>query len=285
MLVEETMRFGIHVPNFGDFHDLRATAELARRAEDAGWDGFFLWDHMQYGKTTYHSTVDPWVGLAAIAMQTERIRLGPLVTPIPRRRPWKLARETVSIDHLSGGRLILGVGLGFPPDAEFEYFGEDSHPQVRAQKLDEGLDVLTGLWSGKPFAYTGRHYTVKQTRFRPTPLQQPRIPIWVAGYWAKSKAPFRRAARWDGVCPGQIKTPADVRAMVEYIGQYRTSAAPFDIVHFADIPKGTAAEVRARLEPWAEAGVTWWIVGTSGRSGAFQSLRQCIIEGPPKIDT
>ena len=103
--------------------------------------------------------------------------------------------------------------------------------------------------------------TVKQTRFRPTLLQQPRIPIWVAGYCAKSKAPFRRAARWDGVCPGQIKTPADVRAMVKYIGQYRTSAAPFDIVHFADIPQGTAAEVRARLEPWAEAGVTWWIIG------------------------
>ncbi len=278
------MHFGIHVPNFGDFHDLRATAALAREAEDAGWDGFFLWDHMQYGKSTYHPTVDPWVLLAAIAIQTERIRLGPLVTPLPRRRPWKLARETVSIDHLSGGRLILGVGLGFPPDAEYEHFGEDSDLRVRAQKLDEGLDVLTGLWSGKPFAYAGRHYTVKRTRFRPAPLQQPRIPIWVAGYWGRSKAPFRRAARWDGVCPEQIgKTPADDRAMLEYIGQHRTSTAQFDVVRFAGIPQGTAAEVRAMVEPWAEAGVTWWIAGTTGRPGAFEAIRQRIAQGPPQM--
>ncbi len=151
--------------------------------------------------------------------------------------------------------------------------------------MDEGLHVLTGLWSGKPFAYAGQRYTVKQTRFRPIPVQQPRIPIWVVGYWGKSKAPFRRAARWDGVCPGQLKTPAEMRAMVEYIGQYRTSAALFDIVRFADIPQGTAAEVRAKLEPWAEAGVTWWIVGTTGRIGAFQSMRQCILQGPPQFDT
>lgn len=279
------MRFGIHVPNFGDFHDIRATAALAREAEEAGWDGFFLWDHMQYGKSTYHPTIDPWICLAAIAMQTERILLGPLVTPIPRRRPWKLARETVSIDRLSGGRLILGVGLGFPPDAEFEYFGEDSDAKIRAQKLDEGLDILTGLWSGKPFAYAGRHYTVKQTRFRPTPVQQPRIPIWVAGYWDKSKAPFRRAARWDGVCPGPVKTPAVLRAMVDYIGQHRTSTGPFDIVRSADIPKGTAAEVRAKIEPWAEAGVTWWITGTTGKAGAFQEVRHVISQGPPQIDS
>ena len=277
------MRFGIHVPNFGDFHDLRATAVLAREAEDAGWDGFFLWDHMQYGKSTYHPTVDPWVCLAAIAMQTEHIRLGPLVTPIPRRRPWKLARETVSIDHLSSGRLILGVGLGFPPDAEFEHFGENPDVQARAQKLDEGLDVLNGLWSGKPFAYTGQQYTVQQTRFRPPPLQQPRIPIWVGGSWGKSKAPFRRAARWDGVCPEGIKTPADVRAMAAYIAQYRTSDAPFDIVRSAAIPSGAGAEIRAKLEPWAEAGVTWWIVGTTGRTGAFEFMRQVIVQGPPQI--
>ena len=199
------MRFAIHVPNFGDFQDLRATATLARDAEAAGWDGFFLWDHLQYGKRTSHPTVDPWVCLAAIATQTQRIRLGPLVTPIPRRRRWKLARETVSLDHLSGGRLILGVGLGFPPDAEFASFGEDPDARTRAQKLDEGLDVLTGLWSGKPFAYAGQQVRVQQTRFRPPSLQQPRIPIWVAGSWGKATAPFRRAARWDGVCPEGIK--------------------------------------------------------------------------------
>ncbi len=279
------MRFGIHVPNFGDFHDIRATAALAREAEDAGWDGFFLWDHMQYGKSTYHPTVDPWILLAAIAMQTQRIRLGPLVTPLPRRRPWKLARETVSIDQLSGGRLILGVGIGFPPDAEYEHFGEEPDARVRAQKLDESLDILTGLWSGKPFAYEGQHYTVKKTRFRPTPVQQPRIPVWVGGYWGKSTAPFRRAARWDGVCPEHIKTLADLRAMTDYIRRHRTSDAQFDIVRFGDLPRGAAAEARATLEPWAEAGVTWWITGTSGRPGAFEDLRRRIMEGPPRIGT
>lgn len=230
------MRFGIHVPNFGDFHDSRAVASLARDAERSGWHGFFLWDHMQYGRSTYHPTADPWVTLAAIAMETTRIRVGPLVTPIPRRRPWKLARETVSIDHLSGGRLILGVGLGFPPDAEYEYFGEEANAHVRAEKLDEGLDVLTGLWSGKSFEYAGTHYTVKKTRFRPPPVQQPRIPIWVAGSWGKTQAPFRRAARWDGVCPERLGTPADVRAMMEYIREYGGGKPGFDVVRFADVP-------------------------------------------------
>ena len=154
-----------------------------------------------------------------------------------------------------------------------------------AQKLDEGLDVLTGLWSGKPFAYAGQHYTLKRTVFRPAPVQQPRIPIWVAGTWGKSTAPFRRAARWDGVCPERIKTPADVRAMIEYIRQHRTSSVPFDIVRFGDLPPGKTAEVRSKVEPWAEAGVTWWIAGTTGRPGAFESMRQCIIQGPPQIHT
>jgi probable F420-dependent oxidoreductase len=283
MQSEVSMRFGIHVPNFGDFHDPRATAALAQEAEANGWDGFFLWDHVQYGRTTYHPTVDPWITLAAIAMATQRIRLGPLVTPLPRRRPWKLARETVSLDHLSAGRLILGVGLGFPPDAEYEYFGEDPDPRVRAEKLDEGLEVLTGLWSGKPFEFAGRHYTVKRTRFRPTPVQQPRIPIWVAGYWEKSRAPFRRAARWDGVCPGQVKTPADLRAMHDYIAQHRTGDGPFDIVRFAAIPSGSAAEVAAKLEPWAESGVTWWIAGVTGKPGAFQAIRERVMQGPPEL--
>jgi alkanesulfonate monooxygenase SsuD/methylene tetrahydromethanopterin reductase-like flavin-dependent oxidoreductase (luciferase family) len=143
--------------------------------------------------------------------------------------------------------------------------------------------VLTGLWSGKPFTYTGRQYTLKQTRFRPPPVQQPRIPIWVAGSWHTSTAPFRRAARWNGVCPERIKTPADVRAMAAYIARYRTSDAPFDIVRSAAIPSGTSAEIRTKLEPWAEAGVNWWGVGTTGRTGAFESMRQVIVQGPPQM--
>ena len=278
------MRFGVHVPNFGDFHDLRAIAELAHEAEAAGWDGFFLWDHILYAKTK-RPVIDPWIALAAIAMRTERIRFGPLVTALPRRRPWKVARETVSLDHLSSGRLILGVGLGFPPDNEFARFGEDPDPKVRAAKLDEGLDILVGLWSGKPFRYEGQHYRLDQTVFWPPPVQQPRIPIWVAGTWPKSLAPFRRAARWDGVCPegaGKM-TLADQRAMLDYIGQHRSHPGPFDVVRATSLPTGDAGEVRDTIAAWADAGVTWWIIGTSGRPGAFAEMRHRVMQGPPNV--
>jgi alkanesulfonate monooxygenase SsuD/methylene tetrahydromethanopterin reductase-like flavin-dependent oxidoreductase (luciferase family) len=276
------VRFGIHVPNFGEFCDLRATSDLAREAEDRGWDGFFLWDHVQYGRSTHHPTADPWVALATIAVRTERMRIGPLVTPVPRRRPWKLARESVSIDRLSGGRLVLGVGLGFPPDAEYAQFGEDPDPRIRAEKLDEGLAVLAGLWSGRPFEHAGKHYRLAKTRFQSTPVQQPRIPVWVGGSWGVSKSPFRRAARWDGVCPERLRTPADARAMVAYIRQHRSSDAPFDVVRFGDVPDGGPAEVRAALEQWADAGVTWWIAGCTARPGALEEMRQRIRRGPPR---
>ena len=278
------MRFGVHVPNFGDFHDLRAIADLAHEAEAAGWDGFFLWDHILYA-TTRRPVIDPWIALAAIAMRTERIRFGPLVTALPRRRPWKVARETVSLDHLSGGRLILGVGLGFPPDNEFARFGEDPDPKIRAAKLDEGLDIVAGLWSGKPFQYAGQHYQLEKTVFLPPPLQSPRIPIWVAGHWPKSMAPFRRAARWDGVCSegaGKM-TLSDQRAMLDYIQQHRTHTTPYDVVRATSFPTGSADEVRATIATWADAGVTWWIIGTSGRPGAFAEMRARILQGPPGL--
>jgi len=149
------MQYGIYLPNFGDEISPRALADLACEAEEAGWDGFFLWDHILYSKTQKLRMVDPWIVLAAMAMKTERIRLGTSVTPLPRRRPWKLARETVTLDHLSNGRLILSVGLGEPGDAEFGQFGEETDVKVRATKLDEGLDVLAGLWRGKSFSHQG----------------------------------------------------------------------------------------------------------------------------------
>jgi alkanesulfonate monooxygenase SsuD/methylene tetrahydromethanopterin reductase-like flavin-dependent oxidoreductase (luciferase family) len=155
------MQYGIYLPNFGNEIFPRLLADMASEAKDAGWDGFFLWDHILYSKTQKLRMVDPWIALAAMAMKTERIRLGTSVTPLPRRRPWKLARETVSLDHLSNGRLILSVGLGEPGDAEFGQFGEETDIKVRAAKLDEGLDVLAGLWRGKSFSYQGN-----TTRYR-----------------------------------------------------------------------------------------------------------------------
>lgn len=199
------MKYGIHLPNFGPFGSARVLADLAKDAEDAGWDGFFIWDHNN--RAYVFDNVDPWVALAAIAINTSTIKIGAHVTPIPRRRPWNLARETVSIDHLSGGRLIFGFGIGSGAREEWDIFGEETNPKIRGKMLDEGLDILTGLWSGEPFAFEGNHYKVEETQFIPKPVQSPRIPLWGAGAWPH-KAPFRRAAQFDGVYP--LLPPADI---------------------------------------------------------------------------
>jgi alkanesulfonate monooxygenase SsuD/methylene tetrahydromethanopterin reductase-like flavin-dependent oxidoreductase (luciferase family) len=223
------MQFGLSLPQFDAFGDVRKLVELAQAAEEAGWDGFFVWDHILFDDF-WRPMVDPWVALAAIAMATEHIRIGTLVTPVARRRPWKLARETVSLDRLSGGRLILGVGLGSPETWEYGFFGEETDNRIRAEKLDEGLAILQGLWSGEMFGFQGKHYQLEEMRFLPTPVQQPRIPIWVAGLWP-NKPPMRRAARFDGAIPikspGTL-TPDDWREALAYINQHRTSDEPSD---------------------------------------------------------
>jgi len=194
------MQCGVYVPNFGAFGSARTLADVAADAEAAGWDGVFIWDHIARPFST--DLVDPWVALAAIALRTTRVRIGALVTPLPRRRPWKVARETVSLDRLSTGRLVFGVGSGSPGgrDVEWASFGEALDGAARGAMLDEALAVLTRLWSGERVSFAGRHYHVRSAQFRPTPLQSPRIPIWVAATWPH-QPPLRRAARWDGVFP------------------------------------------------------------------------------------
>jgi alkanesulfonate monooxygenase SsuD/methylene tetrahydromethanopterin reductase-like flavin-dependent oxidoreductase (luciferase family) len=273
------MQFAINVPNFGEYADPRLTAELARNAEEAGWDGFFVWDHINAAFEPGSPMADPWVLLTTIALATERIRIGTMVTPLARRRPWKLARETVTIDRLSGGRLILGVGLGFPPDLEFAAVGEESDDRRRAQKLDEGLDVLTGLWSGEPFSYSGRHYSVSEVQFLPTPVQQPRIPIWVAQMYPYRR-PLRRAARWDGLVPmhetDMFPTPAQVDEVVAFARSCRSDNGPFDVNVPILLPadrSGTGQLVR----DYGAAGATWLQVG----AWSIEELRAQIETGPP----
>jgi alkanesulfonate monooxygenase SsuD/methylene tetrahydromethanopterin reductase-like flavin-dependent oxidoreductase (luciferase family) len=293
------MQYGISVPNFGAYFDPRLLAALARDAEQAGWDGFFLWDHLLGFYPGPVPVVDPWVALAAIALATERVRIGPMVTPLPRRRPTKLARETVSVDHLSGGRLTLGVGIGAMP-YEWDYLGEEADLRVRGAMLDEGLEVLTGLWSAQPFRHVGAHYHIAGNPpdaewgaiFGPPPLQTPRIPIWVGGTWPR-KAPFRRAARWDGVCPdgpGRPLAPDEVRDLVAYIDAHRTSAGPFDVVIAGATPGDDAAQAAAIAGAQATAGATWWIEGINPwRFGwnypdpwPVEAMRERIEQGPPK---
>lgn len=278
------MRYAINIPCFGDFGDPRVVADLAREAEAAGWDGFFLWDHI--GSDWPAPIADPWIELAAIAATTQRIKIGPMVTPIPRRRPWKLAHETVTLDLLSSGRLILGVGIGSDSiGREYSAYGESPDDKLHAAMLDEGLEVLTGLWSGESFSYSGQHYTINNARYLPQPVQSPRIPIWVAGVWP-SKRPFRRAARWDGVVPLERSerppTPDEVREMLAYIQQYRDSADPFDIIVAGYTGDKDPAQAAALLGDYAAAGATWWQEGFLPEDSA-ENARQRIRQGPPHM--
>jgi alkanesulfonate monooxygenase SsuD/methylene tetrahydromethanopterin reductase-like flavin-dependent oxidoreductase (luciferase family) len=280
------MKYGIDIPNFGHWADPRRVAEFAREIEDAGWDGLSIWDHI----LLWHGNEvgDPWIALAAAAAATERISLMMMVTPLPRRRPWKVAREAVSLDQLSDGRFILGVGIGFPPDEEFGTFGEPTDDRLRADMLDESLDIITGLWSGEPFHYEGDHFRLEEVTFTPRPVQHPRIPIWVAGMWP-NRRPFRRAARYDGMAPiiirdGQFEdiTPKSLTDMVSYVNEHRTGTDPFDVTvpgtALADPP--SAPDRLAGLEA---AGMTWWREGWSpGSSVSAEEWHRRALEGPPR---
>ncbi|MGH3827284.1 MAG: LLM class flavin-dependent oxidoreductase, partial [Pseudonocardiaceae bacterium] len=226
------MHTAIGVPNVGEYGDPRLIADLARAAEQAGWDGLFLWDHVLYWQPSW-PLVDPWIALSAAAMATERIRLGVLMTAVARRRPWILARQTASLDHLSGGRLIMGAALGSMRE-EYAAFGEDADLRLRATLLDEGLEIIVGLWSGEPFRFAGQHLQVNDAVMRPMPAQRPRIPIWVGGAWPH-RGPFRRAARWDGMMPthvsygkGETMPPAELAKTTEFVAAERGSLKDFD---------------------------------------------------------
>jgi alkanesulfonate monooxygenase SsuD/methylene tetrahydromethanopterin reductase-like flavin-dependent oxidoreductase (luciferase family) len=286
------MKYGIYLPNFGPFGDARVLAGLAQDAEQAGWDGFFLWDHIAGWNLPM---VDPWVALAAIAVSTQRIRIGTTVTPLPRRRPWKVARETVSIDRLSGGRLTLSVGIG-GGQAEYGNLGEETGLKERGAMLDEALDVLSGLWSGEVFSHTGRHYQVREALFLPRPLQQPRIPVWVGGFWPH-KAPFRRAARWDGAFPlFQVNSTeqelVQLKEAVVFLQEQRQNQPPFDIVVTGATPGENLTQAAALARRYADCGATWWMeILLPFRFGKswddewpFDALRQRILQGPPKTD-
>ncbi len=283
------MQFAINTPNFGSFSDVRLMAELAREAEDAGWDGFFVWDHIGGSPERAIPMADPWVTLTAMAMTTSRIKLGPIITPLPRRRPWKLAKECVTLDHLSQGRLILGVGLGSDSFFnEYSTYGESPDDALHGAMLDEGLDVLAQLWSGKVVSYTGQHYQLHDALCLPTPLQQPRIPIWIAGVWP-SKKPFRRAARWDGVCPlkraDQLMQPDDIKEMLAYIRQFRTGNEPFDILASGNTSGTERQKDLDTLMPYVEAGATWWQESFAGGDAEeLEAVRTRIRQGPFMLD-
>lgn len=222
------MRHALCLPPSGELADPRALADLAAAAETSGWDGVFVWDHVLRPQPEPQSIADPWIALAVMAVATERVRLGPMVTPITRRRPIKLARETITLDHLSRGRLTLGLGLGVDTSGELSKFGEVVDPQLRGARLDEGVDLLCALWSGEPVAHRGQHFVADDVTVRPRPVQRPRIPLWFAAR-GDARKPVRRAAKYDGLYPVDVDA-TQLAAMVDLVRVERGSLDGFDIV-------------------------------------------------------
>jgi alkanesulfonate monooxygenase SsuD/methylene tetrahydromethanopterin reductase-like flavin-dependent oxidoreductase (luciferase family) len=285
------MKYGLSIPNFGWFGDINTLVEIGTDVEDYGWDGLFLWDHLLVFKQNdlVVPFVDPWITLTAIACNTKRIRLGPLVTPLPRRRPWKVAREALSLDHLSKGRFILGVGIGSPPETEFDYFGEESDSIIRAQKLDESLDIITGLWSGEPFSHDGIHYHLEEMTFLPKPEQAPRIPIWVGGS-VPFKSPFLRAALYDGVVPIHSKwpqriTPQDLEKILGIIQSERGNLDNYNVVVSGETSGTDSQKDTETVTPWIDSGANWWLEDINELRAKFDVLRERIRAGPPRIET
>lgn len=269
--------------------DANAASALAQEAEASGWDGVFVADAIDIGmpNSPPFPWFDPWIVLAAIAVRTERIRIGTMITPVPRRRPWKLARETMTLDLLSNGRLIFGAGLGAAEDdGGFFKVGEAMDLRVRAQRLDEGLAILAGLWSGKPFSFSGEHYKVREMTMLPAPVQSPRIPVWIPGVLTKEKS-MHRALRWDGIIPQKYKsmerlTPDEVRELKRFVDEHRSQTTPFDIVVGGTTLGGNQKRAANTVSAFAEAGATWWL--ESLMTSSWDKLRKRIKQGPPRPD-
>lgn len=280
------MRYSINLPNFGELSDPRTVADLAVAAEEAGWDGLFVWDHVNHNGFGDRPFGDPWILLAAAGMVTTRLTLGPLITPVARRRPAKLAREITTLDTLTGGRLIFGVGLGAPVDDEFGRFGESTDLKVIARRLDEGLAALSLLLTGKRVSYRGEYVTVDDVRLLPAR----QVPVWVAGRWP-NRAPFRRAARRDGAVPlfaGYREQPPpevdDVRELAAFLAACRAEEGldgPFELV----VGGRTGQRGRDVVGPLAEVGATWWDerVPFDDTLDRADTYRRRIEQGPPRI--
>jgi alkanesulfonate monooxygenase SsuD/methylene tetrahydromethanopterin reductase-like flavin-dependent oxidoreductase (luciferase family) len=270
------MRSGLWLPLFDDLAEPRACADLAVAAEDAGWDGVFVWDNLRW-PAPVQAAGDPWITLSAIATATSRVRIGPVVTPLARRRPVRVARETVALDRLSGGRLVLGVGLGSDRFAsEFVSTGEETDERRRAAMLDEALDIVTGAWSGEPVQHRGEHYVVDGISFLPRPLQTSGVPVWVAGT-AGAARPMRRAARYDGFVPINLESPDQLAEAVGKVAELREEAGvgadrPYDVV--------VALPFDVDPTPYAEAGATWWLPELEPEDLSVPDIRAFIERGP-----
>lgn len=265
------MKHGLFLPIFDELAEPRLVARLAADAEAAGWDGVFVWDHISYREPA-DAIADPWVTLAAMAMVTSTVRLGPMITPLPRRRPVKLAREVASLDRLSNGRVTLGVGIGGDGAGELSATGEELDDRVRGAMLDEGLTVLTQAWTGEPLTHRGVHYIADGLAIRPTPVQTP-LPVWVAVRYGR-KAPLARAARFDGIFPIEIDHPDKLAETLA--GFERPTDRRYDVA--------VGAQDDTDPRPYAAVGATWWMRGFSPYSVTEREVRHVLAAGPLRDD-
>lgn len=269
------MQSGLFFPLFDELSDPSLVVQLAVEAEEAGWDGVFVWDHIRW-KEPVVDVADPWITLAAVAAATHRIRFGPMVTPLARRRPAKVARETATLDRLGEGRLIFGVGVGSDEfGEEYSLTGEELDARRRAQMLDEALEIVTSAWTGAPVDFQGDFYKVGGMRFRPRPVQE-RVPIWVAASYGKRK-PLERAARYDGLFPVNLEGPDQLAELASAARALRHEAgvdpeAPYDVI--------ASLEAGVDPAPYAAAGATWWLVESPSLSASAAQIRDIIRNGP-----
>jgi alkanesulfonate monooxygenase SsuD/methylene tetrahydromethanopterin reductase-like flavin-dependent oxidoreductase (luciferase family) len=260
----------LFIPQFGELADPRLLSDLGQRAERAGWDGLFLWDHIQY-RAPADLVLDPWVTLAAVGAVTTRLRLGAMVTPLARRRPWVVARQLAALDLLTDGRMVLGVGLGLDDSGkELSTFGEELDAPTRAEMLDEGLEIVHTLLSGQTLHHRGPHYRADGATFLPTPVQSP-LPTWVAARWP-NRAPLRRAARYQGVFAINVASPADADQLRAQMGLLRPGGGPFEIV--------VAPEAGWPAQDWVNAGVTWLLTPFSQFGARAADVGQVVDAGP-----
>lgn len=273
------------VTSAGSIHDYIA---MAKAAEDCGWDGVFVWDDIAIGPG---SVFDPWVALGGMATVTERITLGAMVFSLARRRPWKVARETLTLDNLANGRLVIPVGFGGDWDGGYARVNTDQPDRKsRREKLDECLEILDLAWTGAPFDFEGKHYQCTNLQFLPRPVQRPRIPVWTVGAWPHERS-LQRSARWDGIIAVDMSgeaehgddelSPEVVGSIKAWMAEHRQSAAPFDIVVEGTTDGADHEATRRRLQPLAEAGATWWIESHWGEGVTADTLLERIRQGPP----
>lgn len=272
MIHKHGVRSALWLPLFDELSDPVAVASLAAEAEDAGWHGVFVWDHLRW-QAPVRQAADAWTTLAAIATGTEQLRLGPMIMPLPRRRPAKVAKETATLDGLSNGRLVLGVGIGSDRfGRELSATGEQLDNRRRGQMLDESLQILTAAWSGEPVHHHSQHYTIDDVQFLPRPVQRPGVPVWVAGFAGNAK-PLRRAASHDGYFPANLKHPdqlAEIVATIAQLRQHTTGAY--------DIAVGLPIDVDPL--PYVKAGATWWMPEFAPEAVSLDGVRGVLRDGP-----